>query len=455
MDSKITAEETKNRQLSLTVEVDEGLLDRHLTVVRRKELKRLKLPGFRKGKVPDELLDRYISQDELVEDAVNELAGELIGGIVEERSELRIVGLPRIKILDIKRPVKVEVTFALKPTVDLGEYQSIKLPEPEADDSPPLEEEVDKILDQISRQQGKWQPHNDPIAEGDLVVVTVDIKVENRQLLDWKKEEIILSLGNDYPLAGFGKEVVGMRRGERRQFRLTVPEGHREADLVGKSADVKTLLHSSKILEVMELTDEVIAEKLGDPTLKTMDDLKARLRANIQQRHDQERFEKLKRQVTDALVDSSTFEIPDILVDDDISDRIKGFRQELKRAKMDLDSYLKGVNKSSDEFVEELRVSSLRRVQQAVAINELINVSEVEISDDVVEGELAHARSSSKSKEFDEEKMRDRIKTALQEQAAIRKLLVTIGAWEEESGEAETKVDEGENPEEESAEQTS
>ena len=455
MDSKITAEETKNRQLSLTVEVDEGLLDRHLAVVRRKELKRLKLPGFRKGKVPDELLDRYISQDELVEDAVNELAGELIGGIVEERSELRIVGLPRIKILDIKRPVKVEVTFALKPTVDLGEYQSIKLPEPEADDSPPLEEEVDKILDQISRQQGKWQPHNDPIAEGDLVVVTVEIKVENRQLLDWKKEEIILSLGNDYPLAGFGKEVVGMRRGERRQFRLTVPEGHREADLVGKSADVKILLHSSKILEVMELTDEVIAEKLGDPTLKTMDDLKARLRANIQQRHDQERFEKLKRQVTDALVDSSTFEIPDILVDDDISDRIKGFRQELKRAKMDLDSYLKGVNKSSDEFVEELRVSSLRRVQQAVAINELINVSEVEISDDVVEGELAHARSSSKSKEFDEEKMRDRIKTALQEQAAIRKLLITIGAWEEESGEAETKVDEGETPEEESAEQTS
>ena len=455
MDSKITAEETKNRQLTLTVEVDEGLLDRHLAVVRRKELKRLKLPGFRKGKVPDELLDRYISQDELVEDAVNELAGELIGGIVEERSELRIVGLPRIKILDIKRPVKVEVTFALKPTVDLGEYQSIKLPEPEADDSPPLEEEVDKILDQISRQQGKWQLHNDPIAEGDLVVVTVDIKVENRQLLDWKKEEIILSLGNDYPLAGFGKEVLGMRRGERRQFRLTVPEGHREADLVGKSADVKILLHSSKILEVMELTDEVIAEKLGDPTLKTMDDLKARLRANIQQRHDQERFEKLKRQVTDALVDSSTFEIPDILVDDDISDRIKGFRQELKRAKMDLDSYLKGVNKSSDEFVEELRVSSLRRVQQAVAINELINVSEVEISDDVVEGELAHARSSSKSKEFDEEKMRDRIKTALQEQAAIRKLLVTIGAWEEESGEAETKVDEGENPEEESAEQTS
>ena len=455
MDSKITAEETKNRQLSLTVEVDEGLLDRHLAVVRRKELKRLKLPGFRKGKVPDELLDRYISQDELVEDAVNELAGELIGGIVEERSELRIVGLPRIKILDIKRPVKVEVTFALKPTVDLGEYQSIKLPEPEADDSPPLEEEVDKILDQISRQQGKWQLHNDPIAEGDLVVVTVDIKVENRQLLDWKKEEIILSLGNDYPLAGFGKEVVGMRRGERRQFRLTVPEGHREADLVGKSADVKILLHSSKILEVMELTDEVIAEKLGDPTLKTMDDLKARLRANIQQRHDQERFEKLKRQVTDALVDSSTFEIPDILVDDDISDRIKGFRQELKRAKMDLDSYLKGVNKSSDEFVEELRVSSLRRVQQAVAINELINVSEVEISDDVVEGELAHARSSSKSKEFDEEKMRDRIKTALQEQAAIRKLLITIGAWEEESGEAETKVDEGETPEEESAEQTS
>ena len=455
MDSKITAEETKNRQLTLTVEVDEGLLDRHLAVVRRKELKRLKLPGFRKGKVPDELLDRYISQDELVEDAVNELAGELIGGIVEERSELRIVGLPRIKILDIKRPVKVEVTFALKPTVDLGEYQSIKLPEPEADDSPPIEEEVDKILDQISRQQGKWQLHNDPIAEGDLVVVTVEIKVENRQLLDWKKEEIILSLGNDYPLAGFGKEVVGMRRGERRQFRLTVPEGHREADLVGKSADVKTLLHSSKILEVMELTDEVIAEKLGDPTLKTMDDLKARLRANIQQRHDQERFEKLKRQVTDALVDSSTFEIPDILVDDDISDRIKGFRQELKRAKMDLDSYLKGVNKSSDEFVEELRVSSLRRVQQAVAINELINVSEVEISDDVVEGELAHARSSSKSKEFDEEKMRDRIKTALQEQAAIRKLLITIGAWEEESGEAETKVDEGETPEEESAEQTS
>ena len=218
---------------------------------------------------------------------------------------------------------------------------------------------------------------------------------------------------------------------------------------------LRSLLHSSKILEVMELTDEVIAEKLGDPTLKTMDDLKARLRANIQQRHDQERFEKLKRQVTDALVDSSTFEIPDILVDDDISDRIKGFRQELKRAKMDLDSYLKGVNKSSDEFVEELRVSSLRRVQQAVAINELINVSEVEISDDVVEGELAHARSSSKSKEFDEEKMRDRIKTALQEQAAIRKLLITIGAWEEESGEAETKVDEGETPEEESAEQTS
>ena len=455
MDSKITAEETKNRQLTLTVEVDEGLLDRHLAVVRRKELKRLKLPGFRKGKVPDELLDRYISQDELVEDAVNELAGELIGGIVEERSELRIVGLPRIKILDIKRPVKVEVTFALKPTVDLGEYQSIKLPEPEADDSPPIEEEVDKILDQISRQQGKWQLHNDPIAEGDLVVVSAEIKVENRQLLDWKKEEIILSLSNDYPLAGFGKEVVGMRRGERRQFRLTVPEGHRETDLVGKDADVKILLHSSKILEVMELTDEVIAEKLGDPTLKTMDDLKARLRANIQQRHDQERFEKLKRQVTDALVDSSTFEIPDILVDDDISDRIKGFRQELKRAKMDLDSYLKGVNKSSDEFVEELRVSSLRRVQQAVAINELINVSEVEISDDVVEGELAHARSSSKSKEFDEEKMRDRIKTALQEQAAIRKLLITIGAWEEESGEAETKVDEGENPEEESAEQTS
>ena len=455
MDSKITAEETKNRQLSLTVEVDEGLLDRHLAVVRRKELKRLKLPGFRKGKVPDELLDRYISQDELVEDAVNELAGELIGGSLRSVRNFRIVGLPRIKILDIKRPVKVEVTFALKPTVDLGEYQSIKLPEPEADDSPPLEEEVDKILDQISRQQGKWQLHNDPIAEGDLVVVTVDIKVENRQLLDWKKEEIVLSLGNDYPLAGFGKEVVGMRRGERRQFRLTVPEGHREADLVGKSADVKILLHSSKILEVMELTDEVIAEKLGDPTLKTMDDLKARLRANIQQRHDQERFEKLKRQVTDALVDSSTFEIPDILVDDDISDRIKGFRQELKRAKMDLDSYLKGVNKSSDEFVEELRVSSLRRVQQAVAINELINVSEVEISDDVVEGELAHARSSSKSKEFDEEKMRDRIKTALQEQAAIRKLLITIGAWEEESGEAETKVDEGETPEEESAEQTS
>ena len=305
---KATREKEENRQVFLRIELDKAEVDKALEQAYRRLVKKAEIPGFRQGKAPRAVLERYVGKDGLLEDALNNLLPEVYEQVLKDEN-IEPIANPQIEVVQ-SEPVVFTAVVPLKPTVELGDYKSIRLKPEKAEVT---KEEVDTVIEQIRRQHGNWEPVERPVAFEDLVVMDVEARAEDKPFINQPGAQYQVMPNQSLPAPEFADRLIGMKVGEEKEFKLKLPDDYSQPELAGKVASFRVKVNEVKQQQLPKL-DKEFAQTVS-PDLKTVAALRQRVTSNLSLQVEQRAKEAFEEKVLDAVVESSKMEFPPVLAE--------------------------------------------------------------------------------------------------------------------------------------------
>lgn len=375
---KVETERLENCQVALIIEVDEERTERALRDAARRISRRAKIPGFRPGRAPYNIVVRYFGKEALYRQVVDELADTLYEEALE-KAGLEPFGQATLTDYEIE-PLVLKLVVPVAPVVELGDYRQMRL---EPEEETVREKEIEEALKRIQKENIFWEPVNRPAQWGDLAVVDIEGAINGKTVISDKRRELILEADSSYPLPGFSHELLGMIVNEQREFTLTYLKGFEDRDLAGQRVHFKVRLRELKE-EVMPDIDDDLARTVGD--YETLEDLKAELRRELQAKAEK-RF--VDRALT-ALVERAEIEFPPLLLEEEIDDMLEELDQILKRQGLNLENYLGMRKLTKEQFRQEISPRAEERLKRGLALAKFIELEGLEIESDEVDKALEH-----------------------------------------------------------------
>ena len=373
----------------LTVSVDGEIFEKAINKVYKKQVKKINIPGFRKGKAPRHIIERMYGTEVFYDDAMQECYPDALYEAAKEQG-LEIVAVEKLEAIEAgKDGFTFKTDIIVKPTLTVDGYKGFEIEKKSTEVTDELvDEEIEKVRDRNSRMVTV----EDRAAEnGDTVVIDFEGFTDGVPFEGGKAENYSLSLGSGNFIPGFEEQVVGHSTGEEFSINVTFPEEYQAEELKGKDAEFKINLHEIKTKELPEVDDEFVKD-VSDK--ETLDEYKVQLRAEIAKRLADEAEKDVDNQVSEKLIALATDEIPEAMYDNQASDMVRDFDMRLRSQGMDLNTYMQymgtDVNglKAMYKDEAEKRVK-LRLVLEAIAAQENIEVTEEDL--DAEYGKMAEA----------------------------------------------------------------
>lgn len=345
----MTVNKIDDANVAVGGEIDNGVIERNVDRLAKEAGKQMKVDGFRKGKVPANVVKK-LHGDKLQQDAESEALKALVdAGIAQAGvNAADIIGEPIFKKYDKQDgKIDVEVEISLRPNVDVEGYEKAipSFEKPEASD-----EEVEAKLEEVAAQQGSLQKikRKRMVKDGDTVLIDFEGFIDGKAFEGGKAEKFSLKIGSGQFIPGFEDQIIGMKYDEEKEIKVTFPENYGSKELAGKEATFKVKLHEIQEQVPAELNDE-LAQKLLNDEKATLDDLKARLKEQVVNEKLSKLYnEELKPKLVEALVEQFDFALPNNIVEQEIDAKINAKAREMSEE--ELQSY-----KDNPEKVEALR----------------------------------------------------------------------------------------------------
>ena len=420
---KVSAKDLENCRIALNIEAEASEVDKSLDEAYRHLVKKVSVPGFRKGKAPRVVLEQHIGKGALLEEALEHLVPELYKQAIQSR-DLEPIAEPELEITQ-SEPLAFKAIVSLKPEVKLGDYHDIKL-----DPGPPIEvtdKEVATAIEEFRRERGAWVPVDRPAGLGDLVTLDIQANVDGRSWLD--NRDILYEMDKDSrsPVPGFASCLEGAERHKEKNFSLTIPDDYPIAEMRGKEGGFRVTIGEVKEKELPELNDEW-AKGVGYEGLEDMKEkVAARLRARAEARN---RLE-LKNKALDALVEMSEVQYPPVLEDEEIDGLLRSEAQRL--GFREIADYVKRAQKTDEEIREELRPVAKKRLVQGLVLGKLAEQEKIEISTSEVDNRVDEIANDAEDKEkarqlFSLPQFRQSIENSLRTEKTMDRLLqIAVG----------------------------
>lgn len=383
---KVTREKIENSQAFLTIEMEPAEVEKSLAEAYRRLVKRTNIPGFRKGKAPREVLERYLGKESFMEDALNHLVPQAYEQALKEQ-QIEAIAHPHIELIQTD-PVIFKATVPLMPVVKLGDYHHIQVaPEPvEVTD-----DQVDAVIERLRHQNATWEPVDRAADFGDLLVLDIESQIEGEPFINQKGAQYQVLRDSPYPVPGFGEQLVGMKKGEEKEFKLELPADF-PGELAGKEASFKVKVVEIKEEILPELNDE-FASQLG-PELKTVAALREEVTNNLKLRAEEKARMDFEEKVIDAVVDQAEVEFPPILVEAEIHRLIDEQSRRFQVQGGSLEEYLESVNKTEEQLHEELHPIATRRVTRSLVLGKVAEEEKIEVDESEIDAEIENMLSN-------------------------------------------------------------
>jgi trigger factor len=382
---KLEKTQREDHQVLISAEFDTETLNKYKARGARSIAQQAKIPGFRPGKAPLDVIRRFFGDEAIEQKAIELLVDDMYPQVLTE-SGVEPSGPGKLeKIVSMDPPV-FEFVIPLAPEVNLGDYQSIRQ---DYNLEPVSEDEINETVERIRRSSAKAEPVDRPAAEGDQVSAVISATIiapeEGQSDSFIRQNSFNFTIGDKddtWPYAGFADQFIGMSKCEEKIFIHQYPEDASIQRVQGKEVEFKVLVDAVNEMRLPELNDE-FAKSIGDfdSYEKLLNVIRTQLAEDKQKNYNQEYFSSL----IEKLVAQSTIKYPPSLVEDEIEDMLENINQDLSRQKMDLDTYLKLRESTKEKFIEEeVRPSAIKRLERSLAVEEFsqregIKVSEEEI----------------------------------------------------------------------------
>ena len=324
---KVIKEDLPKREVLLTIKLDDEDIEPHVQKAYERIIKRTNIPGFRKGKAPRAILERYLGKDALKEEALESLLPEALRDAIN-KEELDSAGMPRVDQVDGDPPV-VKATVPLQPLVEFSDYLAIRVDE---DSTEVTDEQVQELIQYLRKEQAPWEPANRFVSFGDQVTIDVRGSVDERVILDEKGIVYIATEENSSPIPGFVDQLIGMKTGDQKEFHITIPDGYGSDELIGNECVFHVTLYENKEKRLAELNDE-FAKGVGDgyDSLASLED---KVRSDLQAEEERVARRKYEEKVVPLLVECAKIELSPLLVDHEVTHMLADERESKKSNKL-------------------------------------------------------------------------------------------------------------------------
>lgn len=383
MSTKIEKTENKNEvKLEFTIEAKK--FDEAIMKVYQKSARYFNIPGFRKGKAPFNIVERMYGDEIFYEDAFNELVPSIYEKEIED-NKIEAVSKPEINIVKMKKGEDLVFTALVqtKPEVKLGKYKGIELKKVEY---PVTDEDVEHELAHVQEHNARIITVEDrPVQDKDIAVIDFQGFVDGKAFEGGKAEKHELEIGSKTFIPGFEDQVIGMKVGEEKNINVKFPEDYFSKDLAGKDATFKVKLHEIKEKQLPALDDEFAKDVSEFDTLK---DYKTSIKEKKQAQNDDRAKHETENLAIEAVSNETKIDIPSGMIETEIDAMIRDLEQQLSYQGINLDQYLKIMNKTRKEVEENYKEQAEKNVKSRLILEAIIKEEKIESTDEEINAKI-------------------------------------------------------------------
>lgn len=368
--------------MALQIEVDPERVEASLEKAAKRVARQVRIPGFRPGKAPRNIVERTVGRPALLQEALDDLLPEVYNEVVESES-LDPIAQPEFD-LESMEPLVVKARVAVRPTIDMNEYRSLRAPRPEAK----LDEaDIDRALTNLRRRFATLEPVDRAVAWGDTVRADVWVQAEGQAEPHVEEDaEFRIEEGTVVSLPGFQDQLVGRERGGPYEFDVTLPEDFSAEELRGKTAHYVVTIHEVKQEILPDLDDEFAASL--DEGFENVTELRARVESQVKQTAEQSALGAYHDEIVDLLVASAEMDYPEILVTREVDRIIDEQSNHASHTQEGLDRWLEAIGHTEAALRAELEPQADLNVRRALVVGELVRQEALEITEADIDARL-------------------------------------------------------------------
>ena len=418
MNCKLEKTENEN-EVKFEITVEAAKFEDAMKKVYFKSAKYFNIPGFRKGKAPMQIVEKYYGPEIFYEDAFNEVAQEALEEAVEE-NKLDVVSRPEVDVKQMEKGKDLIFTVVMqtKPEAEVSKYKGIEIKKVEYNVT---DEDVEHELHHMQEHNSRLISVDDRAVEsGDTTTIDFEGSVDGVPFEGGKAENYDLEIGSNTFIPGFEDQIIGMKIDEEKDVKVKFPEEYFSKELAGKDAVFKVKLHEIKKKELPELDDE-LAKDVSE--FDTLDELKADIKAKQEKQNEEKAKYETQDAVIKALCEKTKVEIPSGMVEMEVENMLKDFEQRLAYQGLNLEQYFKMMGKTEEEVKKEYEPQAIEGIKSRLALEAVIKAEKIEATDKEVEDKMKEM-AKNYGKENDEEflkneNVRNYIKQGLESEKAI------------------------------------
>ncbi len=423
----VQVENLEKNMAKLTIEVSADKVEKAIQAAYLKEKSKISLPGFRKGKVPRQMIEKMYGAAIFYEDAANRLIQENYGPAVDE-SGVDVVSRPTIDITQIEKgqPFIFTAEVAVKPEVKLGKYMGVTV---EKIDTSVSDEEVDAAVEEERNHNARTVTVQDrAIQDGDTAVIDFEGFVDGVAFEGGKAENHSLVIGSHSFIDTFEEQLIGKNTGDETEVNVTFPEEYQAEELAGKPALFKVKIHEIKVKELPELDDEFAQDVSEFDTL-------AEYREDVRKKLGETKEEEARRTKEDEaikkIVDKSSMEIPEAMIETQVEVMVEEFAQRISQQGLSFEQYMQFSGMTMDKMKEQVKPEALSRIQSSLVLEEIAKAEDIQVSDEDVAAEIekmakAYGMEAEKVSEFLGDAQKESMKKDISVQKAVKLVMENV-----------------------------
>ncbi len=416
----VQVEKLEKNMAKLTVEVSAEDFKAAIKKAYNKTKNRFAIPGFRKGKASQAVIEKMYGEAVFYEEAADEAINSTYAQAMKE-SGLDIVSRPEITVEQIGKDQAFiySALVAVKPEVTLGEYKGVEV---EKADAAVTAEDVEAELKRVQEQNARLLTVEDrPVADGDQTVIDFEGFVDGKGFEGGKAEDYPLTIGSHSFIDTFEEQLIGKNIGEECEVNVTFPTEYHAAELAGKPAMFKVTVKEIKVKELPALDDEFASEV---SEFDTLDEYKQDIEKKLQERKEKAAASQNEDRVVAKVVENASMEIPERMIDAQVDNMLQETARRMQSQGLSMDLYMKYTGMTADQMKDQMRPEAVKRIQtrlvlEAVAKAENIETSEEKLDEEIAKMAESYKMEADKLKSYMTDSDKDQMKQDLAVQAAV------------------------------------
>ncbi len=380
----VQVENLEKNMAKLTVTVAAEEVAKAITKAYNKQKKSISVPGFRKGKVPQNMIEKMYGAEIFYEDAANIMMQDTYPEAYEQ-SGLEIVSQPTVDIIQIEKGKDFiyTATVAVKPEVKLGKYKGVSVTKI---DTKVKVADVNEAIKTELERGARLVEKTTKAANGDTATIDFEGFVDGVAFEGGKGENYDLELGSGTFIPGFEDQLVGHKAGEDVDVEVTFPENYQADDLAGKAATFKCHIHTVKGKDVPKLDDEWVA---NSTEFETVDEYKASVKERLEKQKADEAKKTQQDEAIAKIVEDSEMDIPDAMLDYQVDNMISDFANNMAQQGLSLQQYMQFTGMTMDAFRDQVRPDALERTQSSLVLEAIAKAENIQATDEDVDAKVA------------------------------------------------------------------